>query len=98
MPGRYWVDSLYLDHVPELARENVGRAPLCLVVHYLPSLVRYGSVPPRSGLFGSGQAVMSHDRTGVHFGASEPRQTVPPFRKRRRSSIRRRGERVSTRA
>jgi glycosyltransferase involved in cell wall biosynthesis len=50
MPGRYWVDSLYLDRVPELARENVGRAPLCLVVHYLPSLVRYGSVPPRNGL------------------------------------------------
>jgi len=29
-------------------------------------------VPPRSGLFGSGQAVMS-DGTGVHYGASEPR-------------------------
>jgi gamma-glutamyltranspeptidase/glutathione hydrolase len=30
-------------------------------------------VPPGSGAFGSGQAVMSHDGTGVHFGASEPR-------------------------
>jgi len=30
-------------------------------------------VPPRSGAFGSGQAVMSNDATGVHFGASEPR-------------------------
>ena len=29
-------------------------------------------VPPRSGSFGYGQAVMS-DGTGVHFGASEPR-------------------------
>jgi gamma-glutamyltranspeptidase/glutathione hydrolase len=29
-------------------------------------------VPPRTGTFGSGQAVMS-DGTGVHFGASEPR-------------------------
>lgn len=29
-------------------------------------------VPPRSGAFGWGQAVMS-DGTGVHFGASEPR-------------------------
>ncbi len=28
-------------------------------------------VPPRTGTFGSGQAVMSRD--GVHFGASEPR-------------------------
>jgi gamma-glutamyltranspeptidase/glutathione hydrolase len=30
-------------------------------------------VPPRTGTFGSGQAVMSDDETGVHFGASEPR-------------------------
>jgi gamma-glutamyltranspeptidase/glutathione hydrolase len=29
-------------------------------------------VPPRTGTFGSGQAVMS-DGTGVHYGASEPR-------------------------
>ena len=29
-------------------------------------------VPPRTGMFGWGQAVMS-DGTGVHFGASEPR-------------------------
>ena len=29
-------------------------------------------VPPRSGVFGYGQAVMS-DGAGVHFGASEPR-------------------------
>jgi gamma-glutamyltranspeptidase/glutathione hydrolase len=30
------------------------------------------TIPPRSGAFGHGQAVMS-DGTGVHFGASEPR-------------------------
>jgi gamma-glutamyltranspeptidase/glutathione hydrolase len=30
-------------------------------------------VPPRTGTFGSGQAVMSDDGSGVHFGASEPR-------------------------
>ncbi len=29
-------------------------------------------VPPRTGMFGWGQAVMSNG-TGVHFGASEPR-------------------------
>jgi gamma-glutamyltranspeptidase / glutathione hydrolase len=29
-------------------------------------------VPPRTGAFGYGQAVMS-DGSGVHFGASEPR-------------------------
>jgi gamma-glutamyltranspeptidase/glutathione hydrolase len=29
-------------------------------------------VPPRTGVFGSGQAVMS-DAKGVHYGASEPR-------------------------
>jgi glycosyltransferase involved in cell wall biosynthesis len=50
LPGRYWVDSLYLDRLPELAHDNTGGAALCLVVHYLPSLVRYGAVPPRSGL------------------------------------------------
>jgi gamma-glutamyltranspeptidase/glutathione hydrolase len=30
------------------------------------------TIPPRSGAFGHGQAVMS-DGDGVHFGASEPR-------------------------
>jgi gamma-glutamyltranspeptidase/glutathione hydrolase len=30
------------------------------------------TVPPRTGTFGHGQAVMS-DGDGVHFGASEPR-------------------------
>jgi gamma-glutamyltranspeptidase/glutathione hydrolase len=30
------------------------------------------SIPPRTGTFGYGQAVMS-DGSGVHFGASEPR-------------------------
>ena len=30
-------------------------------------------VPPRTEAFGYGQAVMSDARTGVHFGASEPR-------------------------
>jgi gamma-glutamyltranspeptidase/glutathione hydrolase len=41
-------------------------------------------VPPRTGTFGHGQAVMS-DGTGVHFGASEPRHDgaaipeAPPF-------------------
>jgi gamma-glutamyltranspeptidase/glutathione hydrolase len=30
------------------------------------------TVPPRTGTFGHGQAVMS-DAAGVHFGASEPR-------------------------
>ena len=29
-------------------------------------------MPPRTGTFGHGQAVMS-DGAGVHFGASEPR-------------------------
>jgi gamma-glutamyltranspeptidase/glutathione hydrolase len=41
-------------------------------------------VPPRTGVFGSGQAVMS-DANGVHYGASEPRHDgaaipeAPPF-------------------
>jgi glycosyltransferase involved in cell wall biosynthesis len=35
-----WVDSLYLEAVPGLAREAPGRVHLCL--HYLPSLVEHG--------------------------------------------------------
>jgi gamma-glutamyltranspeptidase / glutathione hydrolase len=44
------------------------------------------AVPPRTGTFGHGQAVMS-DGSGVHFGASEPRHDgaaipeAPPFGK-----------------
>jgi len=44
----YWVDSLYLAAVPELARANVHRAPMRLVVHYLPSLVSRGDGAERS--------------------------------------------------
>jgi glycosyltransferase involved in cell wall biosynthesis len=36
-----WVDSLYLEAVPDLARHAPGRVHLCL--HYLPSLVEYGA-------------------------------------------------------
>jgi gamma-glutamyltranspeptidase/glutathione hydrolase len=44
------------------------------------------AVPPRTGTFGHGQAVMS-DGSGVHYGASEPRHDgaaipeAPPFGK-----------------
>ena len=48
--------------VPEAARVELKRFGHDVTV-----------VPPRSGVFGSGQAVMSNDATGVHFGASEPR-------------------------
>ena len=47
--------------VPESARQQLAKLGHEVTV-----------VPPRSGTFGSGQAVMS-DRAGVHFGASEPR-------------------------
>lgn len=40
--GLYWVDSLYLDRLPELKRVNTRRRPLVLVAHYLPSLVADG--------------------------------------------------------
>ncbi len=62
-------------------------------------------VPPRSGTFGYGQAVMS-DAAGVHFGASEPRHdgaAIPeappvferrPRRKREASEPRRRGRQL----
>jgi gamma-glutamyltranspeptidase / glutathione hydrolase len=47
--------------IPEAAREE-----LVALGHEVTA------VPPRTGLFGHGHAVMS-DGTGVHFGASEPR-------------------------
>ncbi len=52
-------------HVEALVPEPV-RAALAALGHDVTS------VPPRTGTFGHGQAVMS-DASGVHFGASEPR-------------------------
>jgi glycosyltransferase involved in cell wall biosynthesis len=37
-----WVDSLFLDLLPELARRRRGRVRLGLLAHYLPSWVRRG--------------------------------------------------------
>ena len=51
--------------VEALVPEEV-RAELAALGHEVTT------VPPRSGTFGHGQAVMS-DGSGVHFGASEPR-------------------------
>ena len=48
--------------IPESARTELTRLGHDVTV-----------VPLRSGVFGSGQAVMSNDATRVHFGASEPR-------------------------
>jgi glycosyltransferase involved in cell wall biosynthesis/phosphatidylglycerophosphate synthase len=42
----YWVDTLHLDAVPELARANVADARIGLVVHYLPSIVPSKEVSP----------------------------------------------------
>ena len=47
--------------IPDAARQALARLGHEITV-----------VPPRTGTFGSGQAVMS-DGTGVHYGASEPR-------------------------
>jgi glycosyltransferase involved in cell wall biosynthesis len=45
VPGRYWIDSLFLDRVPELVRVNAAGAPIGLVVHYLATLVALGRIP-----------------------------------------------------
>ncbi len=37
-----WVDSLYLDHLPRLARAARSGTRLGLIVHYLPSLISNG--------------------------------------------------------
>ena len=52
-----WMESW----IPEAVREELGALGHEIDV-----------IPPRTGGFGSGQAVMS-DGTGVHYGASEPR-------------------------
>jgi len=46
----FWIDSLFLDLLPELARAPRRRAPLGLLVHYLPSLVTRGESVSRSEL------------------------------------------------
>jgi glycosyltransferase involved in cell wall biosynthesis len=56
--GRYWIDSLLLDHVGRLVRENTALLPLGLVVHYLPSLVALGRVPRRSELSAAERAAL----------------------------------------
>ncbi|HEV8245148.1 MAG TPA: hypothetical protein VGP93_05245, partial [Polyangiaceae bacterium] len=34
--GFFWLDTLYLAALPELASENCARRPLGLLMHYLP--------------------------------------------------------------
>jgi gamma-glutamyltranspeptidase/glutathione hydrolase len=48
-------------HVPEMSRRELAKRGHQITV-----------VPPRTGTFGYGQAVMS-DANGVHYGASDPR-------------------------
>jgi glycosyltransferase involved in cell wall biosynthesis len=45
-----WVDSLYLDHLPRLARATRSGARLGLIVHYLPSLISHGENISQSDL------------------------------------------------
>ena len=40
--GSYWVDSLYLDQLPHLAKVARPGTRLGLIVHYLPSLISHG--------------------------------------------------------
>jgi glycosyltransferase involved in cell wall biosynthesis len=41
-PGAFWVDSLYLDLLPALARAAISGQSVGLIAHYLPSLVARG--------------------------------------------------------
>jgi glycosyltransferase involved in cell wall biosynthesis len=61
-PARVWVDSLYMDALPELAEHNVERHPLGLIVHYLPSLVDRGEVSTGEDLSSSERAALSTAR------------------------------------
>ena len=67
--GRYWIDSLFLDHVARLVRENTALLPLGLIVHYLPSLVALGRVPRKSELSTAERAALELVR---HFLVPSP--------------------------
>ncbi len=54
-----WVDSLYLDHLPRLARAARSGTRLGLIVHYLPSLISRG------------ESIAQADLTGVEAAAVE---------------------------
>jgi glycosyltransferase involved in cell wall biosynthesis len=46
----FWVDSLFLDHVPRLERARRAPSRLGLLAHYLPSLVNHGENLSRGDL------------------------------------------------
>jgi glycosyltransferase involved in cell wall biosynthesis len=48
--GTYWIDTLFLARVPELARRAGAGQRLGLIAHYLPGLVRYGAEVTRAEL------------------------------------------------
>ncbi len=48
--GTYWIDTLFLARVPELARLSGAGQRLGLIAHYLPGLVRYGTEVTRAEL------------------------------------------------
>jgi glycosyltransferase involved in cell wall biosynthesis len=49
-PGRYWVDTLFLEAVPTLAAQSHAGQRVGLIAHYLPGLVRYGARVTRKEL------------------------------------------------
>ncbi len=65
----YWVDSLYLAHLPELERDDVTGGGLGLVTHYLPSLVALERVPLRKELSSTEEAAL---RAARRFLATSP--------------------------
>ncbi|MCX4241735.1 glycosyltransferase family 4 protein [Paraliomyxa miuraensis] len=49
-PRLLWVDSLWLERLPELATLASPAGTIGLLAHYLPALVAHGERPPRSSL------------------------------------------------
>jgi glycosyltransferase involved in cell wall biosynthesis len=58
--GMLWVDSLYLDALPELARSKRPSARVGLLLHYLPSLLRAGDALRRADLSAVERAALDH--------------------------------------
>ena len=67
--GTFWLDTLFLARVPELARVAGAGQRLGLIAHYLPGLVRYGADVARSQL--SPEETAAVDAVSVFLAPSE---------------------------
>ena len=58
-PGRFWIDSLFLDAFPELLALRVSGQRLGVLLHYLPTLVARGDQPAPADLSAGERAALT---------------------------------------